>query len=331
MDGFNLAGRNIKIGRPHGGAGGAGGGAAAPVVPGSLAFQMPAGFQALPALQAPLAMPGLAGGLPATGLQTAGALLAAQAVQKLQQSQVVGPPAAQPGLPTRIYVGSVMFEIGENELKGIFGSFGPIKTVNMIPNPETGKHKGYGFIDFESHESAQNAITTMNGFDLGGRSLKIGWANSAIQPASPAVDISALATAQAAAMSFMKGGVAGVAAAAPVGVQQQVVASVSSEENASISSAEQRASLMQKLAQGTATPSLVVCLKNMVDPHEVDADLEGEIKEECTKYGTVESVSIQKLVEGGSEKVKIFVRLAAPKGTKIPTTNANCPSPLMRA
>ena len=330
MDGFNLAGRNIKIGRPHGGAGGAGGGAAAPVVPGSLAFQMPAGLQALPALQTPLAMPALAGGLPATGLQTAGALLAAQAVQKLQQSQVVGPPSAQPGLPTRIYVGSVMFEIGENELKGIFGSFGPIKTVNMIPNPETGKHKGYGFIDFESHESAQNAITTMNGFDLGGRSLKIGWANSAIQPAAPAVDINALATAQAAAMSLMQGGVAGVAPA-PLGVQQQVVASVSSEENTSISTAEQRASLMQKLAQGTATPSQVVCLKNMVDPHEVDADLEGEIKEECTKYGTVESVSIQKLVEGGSEKVKIFVRLAAPQGTKIPKPNQTKPNPARRS
>jgi hypothetical protein len=36
----------------------------------------------------------------------------------------------------------------------VFSSFGPVRSVSMIPNPDTGKHKGYGFVDFEKAESA---------------------------------------------------------------------------------------------------------------------------------------------------------------------------------
>ena len=40
----------------------------------------------------------------------------------------------------------------------VFQAFGPVKEVSMIPNADTGKHKGYGFIEFEEHEAATQAI-----------------------------------------------------------------------------------------------------------------------------------------------------------------------------
>jgi len=55
-------------------------------------------------------------------------------------------------------------------------------TTRIYQNPETGKHKGYGFIEFEEPKSATAAIEHMNGFDLCGRCLKVGRAHSGGAP-----------------------------------------------------------------------------------------------------------------------------------------------------
>lgn len=107
MDGFQLAGRPIKIGRPHGAAGGAAMPTPSPLVAG-LNFAMPAVFSMMPLIAPGLPAPVLPGAV--GGLQSAGALLAAQAVAKLQQQQTTGPPPPQTGAPSRIYVGSVSRE-----------------------------------------------------------------------------------------------------------------------------------------------------------------------------------------------------------------------------
>lgn len=73
-------------------------------------------------------------------------------------------------------------------------------------------------------------------------------------------------------------------------VLQAVVGSVAMEENLSVSTAAQRAALMQKLAMSSVKTSKVVCLKNMVDPEEVDDQLESEITDECSKHGIVQKV-----------------------------------------
>jgi hypothetical protein len=52
------------------------------------------------------------------------------------------------------YILQVNIDITEGELRQVFGSFGDITNLCMIPNPENGKHRGYGFIDFEKKESA---------------------------------------------------------------------------------------------------------------------------------------------------------------------------------
>ncbi|CAG8460205.1 5158_t:CDS:2 [Ambispora gerdemannii] len=79
---------------------------------------------------------------------------------------------------SRIYVGSINFELTEQHLRVVFGQFGAIKSVSMSLDPITGKHKGFCFIEFETPEGASLALDSMNGAELGGRQLKVGRPNN---------------------------------------------------------------------------------------------------------------------------------------------------------
>ena len=70
---------------------------------------------------------------------------------------------------SRIYVGSINFELTEQHLRVVFGQFGAIKSVSMSLDALTGKHKGFCFIEFETPEGASLALDSMNGAELGGR------------------------------------------------------------------------------------------------------------------------------------------------------------------
>ncbi|XP_022239701.1 RNA-binding protein 39-like isoform X2 [Limulus polyphemus] len=76
--------------------------------------------------------------------------------------------------PMRLYVGSLHFNITEDMLKGIFEPFGKIEKVELIRDTETGRSKGYGFITFYNSEDARKALDQLNGFELAGRSMKVG-------------------------------------------------------------------------------------------------------------------------------------------------------------
>ena len=56
----------------------------------------------------------------------------------------------------------------------MFEAFGKIKDCSLSPDNVTGKHKGYGFVEYETHQSANDAIASMNLFDLGGQYLRVG-------------------------------------------------------------------------------------------------------------------------------------------------------------
>jgi poly(U)-binding-splicing factor PUF60 len=74
----------------------------------------------------------------------------------------------------RIYVSNVHTAIGEEDLWTIFKVFGEIRAVVLLPNILTGRHKGYGYIEFEQEMSATMAVTAMNQFLLGGLQLRVG-------------------------------------------------------------------------------------------------------------------------------------------------------------
>jgi poly(U)-binding-splicing factor PUF60 len=74
----------------------------------------------------------------------------------------------------RIYVSSIHPDLSEEDIKSVFDAFGTVKACKLPPSVTPGKHRGYGFIDFEAEQSVLDAIASMNLFDLGGQYLRVG-------------------------------------------------------------------------------------------------------------------------------------------------------------
>jgi len=72
-----------------------------------------------------------------------------------------------------IYVGNLSYEVTEEDLKNAFESFGKVDTVKVIKDNETGRAKGFGFVEMPDNSEAQAAIEGLNGKDLKGRSLNV--------------------------------------------------------------------------------------------------------------------------------------------------------------
>ncbi|XP_051735017.1 poly(U)-binding-splicing factor PUF60a isoform X2 [Ctenopharyngodon idella] len=334
----------------------------------------------------------------------------------------------------RIYVASVHPDLSDDDIKSVFEAFGRIKSCTLARDPTTGKHKGYGFIEYDKAQSAQDAVSSMNLFDLGGQYLRVGKAVTPpmplLTPATPGGLPPAAAVAAAAAtakitaqmawnlsqpenrtedflnclhllverffsssglidrlsqlsseheavagasiLGAMTGGsglnlpqlpqavmaaqapgvITGVTPARPtlpvvpqVGLVNPVLASppslsaavaaaqeakkekeeeeaaqdgtgqemLSEQEHMSISGSSARHMVMQKLLR--KQESTVMVLRNMVGPEDVDDDLEGEVTEECGKFGAVNRVIIYQEKQGEEEDaeviVKIFVEFSA--------------------
>ena len=72
-----------------------------------------------------------------------------------------------------IYVGSLSYDISEEELKHAFEAFGQVESVNIIKDKFTGKSKGFGFVEMPTDSEAQAAIDGLNGKELKGRTLNV--------------------------------------------------------------------------------------------------------------------------------------------------------------
>ncbi|KAI9101966.1 hypothetical protein DFS34DRAFT_612210 [Phlyctochytrium arcticum] len=79
---------------------------------------------------------------------------------------------------SRIYVGSINFELTDQDIKAVFSQFGFVRSVSMTMDPATAKHKGFCFVEYEVPEAAELALDLMNGAELGGRQLKVGRPNN---------------------------------------------------------------------------------------------------------------------------------------------------------
>ena len=73
----------------------------------------------------------------------------------------------------KLYVGNLSYSTTENELNTLFGSHGEVTSVAVITDRETGRAKGFGFVEFARDEDAKAAIAALDGKELGGRSLKV--------------------------------------------------------------------------------------------------------------------------------------------------------------
>src|SRR5271163_212089 len=73
---------------------------------------------------------------------------------------------------TTIYVGNLPFTATEDEVRGLFERHGKVDSVKLINDRETGRPRGFAFVDMPSGE-AQAAIQQTNGFQMGGRPLRV--------------------------------------------------------------------------------------------------------------------------------------------------------------
>ena len=72
----------------------------------------------------------------------------------------------------KIYVGNLSFQTSESELRDLFSQHGEVKDATILLDRETGRSRGFGFIEMED-DSGKNAISALDGSDFGGRNLKV--------------------------------------------------------------------------------------------------------------------------------------------------------------
>ena len=72
----------------------------------------------------------------------------------------------------KLYVGNLPFSTSEDALSTLFSQYGEITSVNLIKDRETGRPRGFGFVEFADQSHAEAALA-LNGYELEGRALKV--------------------------------------------------------------------------------------------------------------------------------------------------------------
>jgi len=73
----------------------------------------------------------------------------------------------------KLYVGNLPFTATEDQIRDLFAGYGTPDSVRLITDRETGRAKGFGFVEFSNDEEARNAMSALNGQDFGGRALTV--------------------------------------------------------------------------------------------------------------------------------------------------------------
>jgi RNA recognition motif-containing protein len=73
----------------------------------------------------------------------------------------------------KLYVGNLPFTASEEELRELFEQHGPTVSVRVITDRETGRSRGFGFVEFDDAGNAAKALQALDGHDLGGRPLRV--------------------------------------------------------------------------------------------------------------------------------------------------------------
>lgn len=76
-------------------------------------------------------------------------------------------------MATKLFVGSLPYSTTDDELENLFSQFGTVSSAKVIFDRETGRSKGFGFVELEADDAAKTAINDLNGKDYEGRSLVV--------------------------------------------------------------------------------------------------------------------------------------------------------------
>jgi len=73
----------------------------------------------------------------------------------------------------KLYVGNLSFNTSNQDLNDLFGAIGTVESANVIEDRETGRSRGFGFVEMASQADGENAISQLNGKEVDGRELKV--------------------------------------------------------------------------------------------------------------------------------------------------------------
>ena len=72
-----------------------------------------------------------------------------------------------------IYVGNLSFDVTEADFRAMFEEYGSVGSANLIMDRDTGRPRGFGFVEMDDDAQAQAAMDALDGADMGGRALKV--------------------------------------------------------------------------------------------------------------------------------------------------------------
>lgn len=76
-------------------------------------------------------------------------------------------------LGNKLYVGNLPFSATDDELRALFGEYGTVESANVITDRETGRSRGFGFVEFQNEGDAQEAQQALDGREMDGRNLRV--------------------------------------------------------------------------------------------------------------------------------------------------------------
>ncbi len=76
-------------------------------------------------------------------------------------------------MATNIYVGNLTFTTNSTDLENLFSQHGAVSKAQVVTDRDTGRSRGFGFVEMDSADAAQVAIDALNGKDVGGRQLTV--------------------------------------------------------------------------------------------------------------------------------------------------------------
>eukprot|EP01097_Dermamoeba_algensis_P008578 TRINITY_DN576_c0_g1_i1.p1 TRINITY_DN576_c0_g1~~TRINITY_DN576_c0_g1_i1.p1 ORF type:complete len:273 (-),score=64.90 TRINITY_DN576_c0_g1_i1:91-909(-) len=219
--------------------------------------------------------------------------------------------------PARLYVGNLHVNITDDDLKLVFNPFGEIDFASVHTDPETGRSKGFGFVQFRRTDDAKKAMHQINGLELAGRHLKVGMVNDAKDTAGvyneldddDGAGLPLSAHSRAMLMAKLQRAQDGVA---PPPVMPIVPIPVSNVQTT-----------IASLPLNPIVASRCILLKNMFDPQkEADKDylleIRDDVEDECGKFGVVQSAK----VDGNSEGF-VYVKFATIDAAQKALNNLN--------
>ncbi|PSK51893.1 hypothetical protein B9Z65_3160 [Elsinoe australis] len=254
-----------------------------------------------------------------------------EAEKNRQARQTEGQATISSGAPFhRLYVGNVHFSVAEDDLQTLFGTYGEVEFVSL-QRDESGRSRGYGFVQYSNSGDAKQALAELNGFMLAERPLRVGLGNDKMnaEAATGMMQRSAPGAQESQASTFSGAGGRGTHAGGSTNFERsnredKAAANSSALDDSDVGGVNysnfSRESLMKKLARveepaaatnkskvnaarakppvATMAKSRCIIVKNCYDEAETEEpdfekDLEEDFKDECSnKYGEVVHVGI---------------------------------------